>query len=109
MALIDDVRSALARLASDGWQDLLSAHGLDITAQDLVAEMRRELTGIDRSIPGFEDFALEGRRGIEARGDLDALHVLLYPQLAQSGLQSAQVLENPRSKSLNRHSKWPPM
>jgi hypothetical protein len=64
MAQIDDVKIACARLAPLGWQTLLSRHGLDIANPDLVAELSRELA-IDRSIPGFEDFTLAGKRGIE--------------------------------------------
>jgi hypothetical protein len=65
MALIDDVKRACRRLAEHGWGELLQAHGLDITADDLTAEFTRELPRIDRELPGFEDFALEGHRGIE--------------------------------------------
>lgn len=63
--LIDRVAIACARLVPAGWADLLAQHGLDIRARDLAAELRRELPNIDRSQPGFEDFALEGVRGIE--------------------------------------------
>ena len=47
-----------------GWQNLLKRHGLDITKADLAAELVRELT-IDRGVPGFEDFTLAGKRGVE--------------------------------------------
>ena len=63
MALIE-VKSICNRLAPAGWKDLLLNHGLDITADDLKKELNKELSVIDRSIPGFEDFALEGKRGI---------------------------------------------
>jgi hypothetical protein len=68
MALIDDVQRICQRLAPHGWADLFAAHGLDITLtnQDaLTQELSRELPGIRRDFPGFEDFALEGLRGIE--------------------------------------------
>jgi hypothetical protein len=64
MAQIDEVKAACARLAGMGWQSLLKQHGLDIVKADLAAELARELT-IDRSVPGFEDFTLAGKRGIE--------------------------------------------
>ncbi|MBI1872369.1 MAG: hypothetical protein HYS05_00600, partial [Acidobacteria bacterium] len=63
--LIDHVTAACQRLAQAGWADLFSAHGLNILASDLAAELHRELPDLDRAQPGFEDFALEGRRGIE--------------------------------------------
>ena len=65
MALIDSVKETCNRLAPAGWRDLLLKQGLDITASDLKKELDKELPAIDRSIPGFEDFALEGKRGID--------------------------------------------
>ena len=62
--LIDHVAAAIARLADAGWSDLLARHGLNTAAQDLEAELSAPL-GIDRSQPGFSDFALEGTRAIE--------------------------------------------
>ena len=65
MAQIDSIKAACARLAGMGWQNLLKRHGLDITKADLAAELVRELT-VDRGVPGFEDFTLAGKRGVEA-------------------------------------------
>jgi hypothetical protein len=65
MALLDEVRAVCGRLAPLGWADLLAAHGLDIEAADLGAELARPLTAIDRDVPGFEDFAAEGIRGVQ--------------------------------------------
>lgn len=65
MALIDDVTNICNRLKDQGWAELLLTHGLDITASDSRKELHKELTQIDRSLPGFEDFSLEGKRGIE--------------------------------------------
>jgi hypothetical protein len=65
MALIDQVKTLLNRLSSQGWQALFARHGLDISVSDLKTELSRSLSTIDRSLPGFEDFALEGDRGIE--------------------------------------------
>jgi hypothetical protein len=65
MALLDAVRAACERLAPHGWAELLGAHGLDIGAPDLATELARRLPDVDRDLPGFEDFAAEGERGIE--------------------------------------------
>ena len=66
MVLIDDVKRVCDRLASLGWRDLLLLHGLDITAVNLKQELTKDLPTIQRNLPGFEDFAFEGKRGIEA-------------------------------------------
>jgi hypothetical protein len=42
----------------------MNQHGLDIETEDLESELAKPLD-VDRSVPGFEDFALEGVRGIE--------------------------------------------
>ena len=68
MALIDDVFALCGRLADAGWAELLAAHGLDIrrpTPAALAAELARDLPAVRRAVSGFEDFAHEGRRGIE--------------------------------------------
>ncbi len=68
-SLIEDVNSACRRLAPLGWRQLLldaTAGGLDITSNDLAAELTKDLPQIDRSFPGFGDFTLAGRRAIEA-------------------------------------------
>ena len=65
MTLVDDVRTVCQRLALHGWADLLGQHGLDITAPNLAEELAKELPGIRRDFPGFEDFAIDGKRGIE--------------------------------------------
>ena len=63
--LIDAVGAACRRLAPAGWGDLLGAHGLDITAADLRAELLRPLPDIRREAPGIEDFAAEATRAVE--------------------------------------------
>lgn len=64
--LIDGVRSVCERLARGGWLGFLrECHGLDLAAEDLAGELARPLSGINRSVPGFEDFAAEGVRGVE--------------------------------------------
>lgn len=85
MGQIDDVKAACARLAPLGWRTLLQKHGLDITKSDLAAELSRDLA-IDRSIPGFEDFTLAGKRGIEP--GLPAAS-LLYHAFASSNVHPA--------------------
>ncbi len=85
MALIDSVRDALERLAGHGWSELLARHGLDLDAPDLRAELLRELPTIDRELPGFEDFAAEGKRGIEPGRPARSL---LYHALASPGVVS---------------------
>ncbi|MGH2840579.1 MAG: hypothetical protein ACRDKY_07130, partial [Solirubrobacteraceae bacterium] len=83
MALIDDVTAACERLAPAGWAELLAAHGLDIGAADLRAELLRELDAIDRDVPGFEDFADEGTRAIEPGRPAESLlyHAFASPNV----------------------------
>ena len=83
MALIDDVQTVCRRLAPHGWADLLGQHGLDITASNLAEELARELPGIRRDLPGFEDFAMEGERGIEPGRPARSLlfHALASPNV----------------------------
>src|ERR671910_3193676 len=83
MTLVDDVRTVCQRLALHGWADLLAQHGLDITAPNLAEELARELTSIRRDLPGFEDFAMEGRRGIEPGRPARSLlyHALASPNV----------------------------
>ncbi|MFT4040448.1 MAG: hypothetical protein QM692_19870 [Thermomicrobiales bacterium] len=80
--LLPQVSAVCARLAPAGWRDLLLAvtdGGLDIGAADLAAALAADLPSIDRTAPGFEDFALEGGRGIEPG---DPARSLLYHALA---------------------------
>lgn len=63
--LLSGVKAALERLGPLGWEALLEHHGLDLSADDLAHELSRPLPRIDRSFPGFEDFAHEGNRGVE--------------------------------------------
>src|SRR5262249_1646914 len=65
--LIDGVATACRRLAPLGWRELLlGATGgeLDIAAGDLKSELTKPLSRIDRSYPGFGDFATAGTRAI---------------------------------------------
>ncbi|MER9064799.1 hypothetical protein [Mesorhizobium sp. M0698] len=62
--LIERVADACRRLADAGWGELMNCHGLDISASSLAEELVKPLD-VDRTLPGFEDFAVEGTRGIE--------------------------------------------
>ena len=94
MTLIEDVKNICNRLAPEGWKDLLLKHGLDITADDLQKELSKELPLIDRSLPGFEDFSLEGKRGIEPGNPSRSLlfHALASPNVIYKSINPKQDL-----------------
>jgi len=94
MALSDDVKTVLNSLANGGWSELFAHHGLDIGAANLRRELLRPLDDIDRSLPGFGDFAPDGTRGIEP-GNLS--HSLLYHALA-----SPNVILRPDGEPLTK-------
>jgi hypothetical protein len=83
LALIDEIKGICSRLSSHGWRDLLLQHDLDIAAEDLKKELLKELPSINRQIEGFEDFAIEGKRGIEAGNPSRSLlfHALASPNV----------------------------
>ncbi|MDY6938799.1 MAG: hypothetical protein SWY16_14135 [Cyanobacteriota bacterium] len=83
--LIDTVKQICDRLSSGGWDELMLRHGLDLTAPDLAAELTRELPNIDRTLPGFEDFAFEGKQAIEPGFPARSLlfHALASPNVTQ--------------------------
>ncbi|MGI8593632.1 MAG: hypothetical protein ACR2ML_04580 [Solirubrobacteraceae bacterium] len=83
MALLDRVVAVCRRLAPAGWAELLAAHGLDIRAAELGAELARDLPSVDRRLPGFEDFSPGGRRGIEPGRPAESLllHALGSPRV----------------------------
>lgn len=65
--LEDDVLQMLRSLAP-GWRDLFRrVAGIDLGAADLKTELQKART-VDRTVPGFEDFAPQSDRGI-APGD----------------------------------------
>src|SRR5271169_4526510 len=85
--LIDGVADACRRLASLGWrQMLMDATGgeLDIAAADLRRELGKPLAHIDRTYPGFGDFANAATRAIEpGRPDRSLLyHAFASPTVA---------------------------
>ena len=94
MALIDDMRTVIHRLAPRGWMALMARHGLDLGAADLAAELNRPLldtTGmstINRSISGFEDFSTAGNKAIEPG---EPARSLLYHALASSDVYPAPI------------------
>ena len=94
MALIDEVKQVCDRLASVGWRDLLLQQGLDITAINLQQELTKELPAINRQIVGFEDFAFEGKRGIEAGNPSRSLlfHALASPNVVSANLGAYPTL-----------------
>jgi hypothetical protein len=98
MALIDDVKKICDRLAPHGWAALLRQFGLDITAADLKQELAKELqlTAAKRQAQGFEDFALEGRRGIEPGHPARSLlyHALASPNVL-TGVGGSALQEFP--------------
>jgi hypothetical protein len=67
-SLIEGVSAVCRRLAPLGWRDLLlevSGGQLDLLAVDLESELPKPLSNIDRTCPGFGDFALHGGKAIE--------------------------------------------
>ena len=101
MTLIDDVQTVCRRLAPQGWADLLAKHSLDITAPNLAEELARELPDIRRDLPGFEDFAMEGKRGIEP--GCPARLSSPQPAVPHSHL-STRLPDSPRWLQVSRHT-----
>jgi hypothetical protein len=90
VTLIDRVRLTCEELAPHGWRDLLldaTDEALDLHAPDLAAELSKPLPAIDRTLPGFEDFAPSGERGIEPGAPARSL---LYHALASPLVQSVR-------------------
>lgn len=82
MALVEEVARICERLAPGGWHQLMLQHGLDLLAPDVAKELDRPLD-VRRTCPGFEDFALEGMRGIEPGNPARSLlfHALAAPHV----------------------------
>jgi hypothetical protein len=82
-SLIVQLEALFRRLAPLGWRNMMLAvtgGALDIIAPDLARELAKPVA-IDRTYPGFGDFALAGNRGIEpGRPDESLLcHALAAP------------------------------
>ncbi|WP_298966588.1 hypothetical protein [uncultured Roseibium sp.] len=84
--LIKKISEILHRLAPHGWADLMTAHGLDINAQNLTGELIRPLQNIDRSIPGFQDLSPACTRAVEPGAPARSLlfHALASPEVHNS-------------------------
>ncbi|MFI8393901.1 hypothetical protein ACIGEI_03870 [Pseudomonas sp. NPDC078863] len=82
MTLLESVTQVCHRLAPGGWRSLMLAHGLDLLAEPLAAELRRPLT-VNRCLSGFEDFDPDGVCAIEAAAPSRSLlyHALASPQV----------------------------
>jgi hypothetical protein len=91
VSVVDDVKAVCDRLAPLGWRDLLMAVSngqLDIaqpTGAALKTEVRKPLTHVDTSFPGFEDFAGPGARGVAAGSPSRSLlyHALASPRVVR--------------------------
>jgi hypothetical protein len=89
MALIDEVKAVCDRLAPLGWRGLLkstSGDALDIeqkTPEALQKVLMAQLSRVDRTVPGFEDFDSAGDKGITAGKPSQSL---LYHALASPGV-----------------------
>src|SRR5579862_191934 len=96
MELIKQVAAICERLAPFGWGQLFRRHGLNILAGDLRAELYRDISkSIDRSIPGFTDFAHAGFSGIHPYNPAMSLlyHALASPNV-HPGTGHSSILNN---------------
>jgi hypothetical protein len=87
VAMIDDVKAVCTSLSGAGWRNLLlkvTNGEFDMLSDDLADALVAPLAEIDRSEPGFEDFAASGIRAIEAR---EPARSLLYHALASPRVQ----------------------
>ena len=99
MALIDDV-FAVCKGLGDEWADMLKIHGVNIQQSSpgaLANELLNQNLNIDRTMPGFQDFADDQARGIVAGRPA---HSLLYHALA-----SPNVLSGKDGKPLQKFPK----
>lgn len=94
--LIEPLSASCSRLAAAGWRELLkrvTGGALDIGAADLAAELAKTVT-VDRSVPGFADFAATGQRGIEPGSPARSLlyHAFASPDVVDAGLTDYPTL-----------------
>ena len=102
MSLINAVEHACARLAPAGWRDLMLLHGLDITSATLREELVKPLQ-IHRTLPGFEDFAANGTRGVEAGNPAASLlfHAFASPNVT-IGVNGQVLADYPTSAEIEQ-------
>ena len=97
-SLLEKVKKVCDQLVHWGWHDILLQFGLDIDDQldsmQLKKELLKNLPNIDREINGFQDFAVEGHRGIEPGIPAQSL---LYHALA-----SPNVIKGARGEQLGK-------
>ena len=110
-SLIDGVTTVCRRLAPEGWRDLLLAVShdeLDITTADLSTMLSQPLSQIDRTIPGFEDFALEGTRALNPAALLAVCSSTPWPRRTSSETRQVTISQRfrpqPRSRPLKTTS-----
>jgi hypothetical protein len=89
MSLIDDVRAVCNALASAGWRDLLldvTDGALDITTSNLADALAAPLAVVDRTVAGFQDFAVSGNRAVTPMSPAESLlyHALASPLVHSS-------------------------
>lgn len=92
--LAERITAICRRLAGHGWRALLlkvTGGQFDLTSPTLSKDLEKQLTKIDRTVPGFEDFASEGMRAIEAGNPGRSLlfHALASPKVLQDGSGNA--------------------
>lgn len=98
--LIEPVIAACRRLGAAGWRELLqraSGGALDIGSNELAAELARSVT-VDRSVPGFADFAASGERAVEPGSPARSL---LYHAFASPDVVDASLLAYPSLAELD--------
>ena len=100
MALIDGVRATCEALAQEGWRDLLlgvTDGGFDMLATSLAEELVTPLATIDRTVPGFEDFAPAGGQAIQPGAPAQSLlyHALASPLVQSVGGMSLGAFPTP--------------
>lgn len=83
---LNQLTTALDRLKPVWGPYLKKTQGLDLDAPDLAAELNRTLN-IDRNVPGFEDFAPQGTKGVAAGDPAASLlyHALASPNVTPDG------------------------
>ena len=95
MTLLNEVQIILNKLSENGWHKLLNdAANLNIKAGNLEEELLEKPLNIDRTFPGFKEFALEGNRGISPGKPAHSLlyHVMASPLVLWSNKQKTEEL-----------------